>query len=105
METETACFRVAQEALTNAARHANAKKIALHLRINGERLELAVEDDGCGFDQEAVRRRPASRSSLGLISMKERAALAGGSFRIESTVGGGTRVLAVFPLRWRKHAV
>lgn len=104
-ETETACFRVAQEALTNAARHANAKKIALHLRINGERLELAVEDDGCGFDQEAVRRRPASRSSLGLISMKERAALAGGSFRIESTDGGGTRVLAAFPLRWRKRAV
>ncbi len=103
-ETETACFRVAQEALTNAARHASAKKIAVHLRINGDHLELAVEDDGCGFDQEAVRRRPANRSSLGLISMKERAALAGGSFRIESTDGGGTRVLAVFPLRWRDRA-
>ena len=103
-ETETACFRVAQEALTNAARHAGAKKIAVRLRINGEHLELAVEDDGCGFDQEAVRRRPANRSSMGLISMKERAALAGGSFGIESTDGGGTRVLAVFPLRWRKRA-
>ena len=101
METETACFRVAQEALTNAARHARARNVAVRLRITGEHLELAVEDDGCGFDQEAVRQRPADRSSLGLISMKERAALAGGRFEIVSLHGGGTKVLAVFPLRWR----
>ena len=101
MDIETACFRVVQEALTNAARHARAKKISMNLRINGGHLELAVQDDGCGFDQEAVRRRPANRSSLGLISMKERAALAGGRFEIASVHGGGTRVLAVFPLRWR----
>jgi two-component system sensor histidine kinase UhpB len=104
METETACFRVAQEALTNAARHAQAKKIAVHLRITGEHLELAVQDDGCGFDQEAVRHRPADRSSLGLISMKERAALAGGSLNIRSTSGMGTTVFAKFPLRWRSPA-
>ena len=100
-ETETACFRVAQEALTNAARHARARKVAVRLRIAGGNLELAVEDDGCGFDQEAVRRRPANRSSLGLISMKERAALAGGRLEIESLHGRGTKVRAVFPLRWR----
>ena len=104
IETETACFRVAQEALTNAARHAQAKKVAVRLRIAGEHLELAVEDDGCGFDQEAVRNRPADRSSLGLISMKERAALAGGSLNIQSTSGMGTTVLAKFPLRWRNRA-
>ena len=104
METETACFRVAQEALTNAARHARATKIAVRLRVYDERIELAVQDDGCGFDQEAVRRRPADRSSLGLISMKERAGLAGGSFEIESVSGMGTKVLAVFPLRWRSRA-
>jgi len=100
-ETETACFRVAQEALTNAARHARARKVAVRLRIVGGNLELAVEDDGCGFDQEAVRHRPANRSSLGLISMKERAALAGGRLEIESLHGRGTKVRAVFPLRWR----
>jgi signal transduction histidine kinase len=104
METETACFRVAQEALTNAARHAGAGKVTVRLRISGGNLELAVEDDGCGFDQEAVRRRPASRSSLGLISMKERAALAGGRLEIESAHGRGTKVLAVFPLRWRNRS-
>ena len=101
METETACFRVTQEALTNAARHAKARKISVQLRLNGDQLELAIHDDGCGFDQEAVRHRPADRSSLGLISMKERAALAGGRLDIESTSGKGTSVRAVFPLRWR----
>ena len=101
METETACFRAAQEALTNAARHAQAGKVTVRLRVSGEQLELSVEDDGCGFDQEAVRHRPADRSSLGLISMKERAALAGGHIEIESQPGRGTKVLAVFPLRWR----
>ena len=104
MEIETACFRVAQEALTNAARHAQATKVTVRLRLAGRHLELTVEDDGCGFDQEAVRRRPADRSSLGLISMKERAALAGGRFEIESLHGKGTRVLAVFPLRWRNRS-
>jgi signal transduction histidine kinase len=104
MEIETACFRVAQEALTNAARHAKAKKIAVRLRITDENLEVAIEDDGCGFDQESVRHRPADRSSLGLISMKERAALAGGSLSIRSTSGTGTTVLAKFPLRWRNPA-
>jgi two-component system sensor histidine kinase UhpB len=104
METETACFRVAQEALTNATRHAGAKKIAVHLKIGDGRLELTVRDDGRGFDQESVRRRPADCSSLGLISMKERAALAGGRLEIESASGSGTTVRAVFPLRWRNRA-
>jgi len=104
METETACFRVAQEALTNIARHAQAKKIAVHLRVDDEHLKLTVQDDGCGFDQEDVRRRPANRSSLGLLSMNERAALAGGQFEIETANGFGTRVTALFPLRLRSSA-
>jgi len=104
IETETACFRVAQEALTNAARHARANRIAMRLRIEGQQLALIIEDDGCGFDQESVRQRPAMRSSLGLVSMKERAALAGGRFEIESAAGGGTRVRAVFPMRLRTGA-
>ncbi|HVY04756.1 MAG TPA: GAF domain-containing protein [Burkholderiales bacterium] len=104
METETACFRVAQEALTNAARHSKAKTMVVQLRIDGDELQLTVKDDGIGFDQNAVRRRTADRSSLGLISMKERAALAGGRLEIESESGSGTRIVAVFPLRWRNGA-
>ena len=91
--------------MTSAARHANARTITVHLRVSTEQIELAVHDDGCGFDQDAVRRRPAGRSSLGLISMKERAALAGGRLEIESASGSATRVRAVFPLRWRDRVV
>ena len=101
---EIACFRVAQEGLTNAARHANARKITVHLRVITEQIELAVHDGGCGFDQEAVR-RSAGRSSLELISMKESAALVGGRLEIESASGSATRVRAVFPLRWRDRVV
>lgn len=101
LQTETACYRVVQEALTNAARHADASKVAVQLQINDEEIRLVVQDDGNGFDFEAVRRRPPERSSLGLISMKERAALAGGRLEIDSTLGVGTRIAAVFPLRWR----
>jgi signal transduction histidine kinase len=100
-EIETACFRIAQEALTNVTRHAQAKVVEMRLRIVGGELELAVRDDGRGFDPEAVRLRPAQRASLGLVSMKERAALVGGWLEISTSDGGGTEVRAVFPLRWR----
>jgi signal transduction histidine kinase len=100
-EIETACFRIAQEALTNVARHAQAKGVDVSLRIVGSELVLAVRDDGRGFDPEAVRLRPAQRASLGLVSMKERAALVGGRLEISTSDGGGTEVRATFPLRWR----
>lgn len=100
-EIETACFRVTQEALTNAARHARANRLSVGLRATGGELELTVQDDGVGFDQEEVRHRPVANASLGLVSMKERAALAGGRLQIDSARGAGTRVFAAFPLRWR----
>ena len=102
-EIETACFRIAQEALTNVARHAQARKVDVRLGIAGDELELAVRDDGRGFLLEEVKRRPAQRASLGLVSMKERAALVGGRLEINTTVGGGTEVRAAFPLRWRNR--
>ena len=104
-EIETACFRVAQEALTNVARHAQAKKVEVRLRIVGGELELAVRDDGRGFDPEEVTRRPAQHASLGLVSMKERAALVGGWLEISTSDGGGTEVRAAFPLRLRNRRV
>ncbi|HKB82808.1 MAG TPA: GAF domain-containing protein [Burkholderiales bacterium] len=100
-EIETACFRIAQEALTNVARHAQAKMVEVRLHIVGEEIELLVRDDGRGFDPEAVRLRPATRASLGLVSMKERAALVGGRLEISTADGGGTEVRAAIPLRWR----
>jgi two-component system sensor histidine kinase UhpB len=95
-EVETACFRVAQEAINNIVRHAKAGNVWLRLSVTGERLALSVRDDGAGFDVEAAHRRAASGASLGVVSMEERVALAGGSFQIQSAPGQGTVVVASF---------
>jgi PAS domain S-box-containing protein len=97
-DTETACFRVAQEAVNNVVRHARARNLWLRLFTAGGRLAISVRDDGRGFDLEAVRERSAGGGSLGLLGMEERMALAGGSFELRSAPGQGTILLATFPL-------
>jgi len=97
-DTETACFRVAQEAINNVLRHARARNLWVRLYSAGGRLAISVRDDGRGFDLESVRERSASGASLGLIGMEERMALAGGSFELRSAPGQGTVLLATFPL-------
>jgi signal transduction histidine kinase len=97
-DTETACFRVAQEAINNVLRHAHARNLWLHLAMVGGQLALSVRDDGRGFDVESVRRRAGSAASLGLVGMEERVALVGGSFELRSLPGKGTVMLATFPL-------
>lgn len=98
-EIETACFRVAQEAINNIARHARARNVWLRLFVAGERLALSVRDDGIGFDVEAAQRRAAAGESLGVVSMEERVALVGGTFQIHSAPEQGTVVVASFPAR------
>jgi len=97
-EIETACFRVAQEAVNNIVRHAAAANVWLRLAVGEGRLELSVRDDGKGFDVAAAQRRAAAGESLGVVSMEERAALAGGGLQIRSAPGQGTVVLAWFPV-------
>jgi two-component system sensor histidine kinase UhpB len=97
-EVETACFRVAQEAINNIVRHARAANVWLRLFVAGDRIALSVRDDGAGFDVGAAQRRAAAGASLGVVSMEERVALAGGSFQIHSAGGQGTVVVASFPL-------
>ncbi len=87
-------FRIFQEALTNVARHAEAKMVQVRLWRHDGRLELTVQDDGHGF---ASDNREPSRS-LGLIGMRERALDAGGAVSISGVPGRGTRVSAWFPL-------
>ena len=82
-------FRIAQEALHNALRHARAELVAVRLEENGEELWLSVSDDGVGFDPSAAALR--SRR-LGLTSMEERARELGGRLEIESVPGAGTSV-------------
>jgi two-component system sensor histidine kinase UhpB len=97
-DTETACFRVAQEAINNVLRHARARNLWVRLFTAGGRLAISVRDDGQGFDLDSVRERSAGGGNLGLIGMEERMALAGGSFELRSAPGQGTILLATFPL-------
>ena len=95
---EATAFRVAQEALTNVIRHAQARHVVLAVRTRGEKLELEVCDDGKGFDVGAARRRSARGESQGLLGMEERVALAGGEMAIDSAAGHGTTIRVRFPL-------
>jgi signal transduction histidine kinase len=101
---ETECFRVAQEALTNVVRHSQAHRVAVELQKNDGQLHLRVRDDGIGFDVTAHRQRAVRGHSLGLLSMAERASLAGGGLEYISSKGKGTEVHAWFPLKWRDPA-
>ena len=91
-DLETACFRIAQEALTNIVRHAQASHIVLQLVKDGNVLLLSIKDDGIGFDLESLQKRAPRAATLGLISMQERAHAAGGSIEIESTISKGTEI-------------
>jgi PAS domain S-box-containing protein len=97
-DVEIACFRTAQEALTNVVRHAQARQVRIRLRRDERELHLGVVDDGVGFDVNSAFRRAAYGASLGLLAMQERAELAGGRVRIRSLMGLGTGVHARFPL-------
>jgi signal transduction histidine kinase len=90
---ETAVFRVVQEAMTNVGRHARASSVAVELRADGDVVHLVVADDGVGFDADAAR----DRLRLGLLGMRERVALVGGTLEIESVPGHGTELRARIP--------
>jgi signal transduction histidine kinase len=97
-EIETTCFRIAQEALTNIARHARASEVWVTLAGTGAELNLEVCDNGRGFDVAAARSEAAAGRSMGLLSMEERATLAGGSLWLDSGPGRQTRLSLVLPL-------
>lgn len=89
---ETACFRIAQEALTNITRHARAKHVHIDLYHEGDELILGIQDDGVGFDVAAMRARATCGGSIGVLGMQERAMLIGGQLVIESSLGSGTEI-------------
>jgi two-component system, NarL family, sensor histidine kinase UhpB len=92
-----AVFRVVQEALTNAVRHAKASCVSVRLETRGGVLRLVVADDGIGFDLDLAA--ALGEENVGLAGMSERIALVEGELRIDSKPGGGTRVIAQVPLR------
>jgi signal transduction histidine kinase len=97
-ELETACFRIAQEALTNVVRHARAKAVTLRLVKENGFLRLSVKDDGIGFDPETLQRRAPRAATLGLLGMLERAHAAGGDLEIDSKTSQGTEIRLKLPL-------
>ena len=95
LQTATALYRIAQEALHNTLRHAPGAPARLTLRRDGDEIELRIEDAGPGFSQDQVKEKPG----LGLSSMKERAGLIGGNLQLESRPGEGTVIVVRAPLR------
>jgi signal transduction histidine kinase len=93
-----ACFRIVQEALGNAVQHSGGRNLLVRLRSSVNRLTVSILDDGVGFDVESARAHAVDAGSVGLSSMRERAALAGGHFGIHSSIGRGTRIHASFPI-------
>lgn len=91
----TAAYRVAQEALTNAARHSYANHVDVAIKYEGEMLTLSVKDDGRGLDTDVL----SESDSLGIAGMRERATLVGGSIDLESQTGKGTCVCLRIPVR------
>ena len=98
---EAGLFRIAQEALANARKHAQAHRIALRLHYDAEAVILTVEDDGQGFDPSVGATASAS-GGFGLTSMRERAHVFGGTLDVTSTPGRGTRVTARLPYTARR---
>lgn len=95
---ELACYRICQEALSNATRHARAHVIEVDLDSDGDQLILSVRDDGQGFDEKAARDQGLAGANLGLIGMEERAQLAGGRLEMRTAPMLGTTVSAFFAL-------
>lgn len=95
---ETALYRIAQEALTNVVRHAQAHSVGVLLEIRDASVVLIVEDDGTGFDVSQAMGSHVHEHNLGLYGMQERVALLGGTFTIESAPGDGTAIFAQIPL-------
>jgi signal transduction histidine kinase len=89
---ELEAYRIAQEAVRNAVRHASASRISVALTRLPDGLRLEIADDGVGFDRAAIDPR-----RLGVVGMEERAAAIGGALDVESAVGGGTRIVLAIP--------
>jgi signal transduction histidine kinase len=97
-DLQTLLFRVAQEALANVVRHAQANEALLRLASRGGRVMLTIWDDGIGFEPRTAAASASEGRSAGLSGMRERARLYGGDVQIESGEDIGTRLRASFPL-------
>lgn len=96
--TESAIYRIVQEGLANIVKHAKAHSARVELTRADNAIHLSILDDGCGFDINEPPARHPEGSGSGLLNMKERAAMLGGTFRVSSTPGEGTLLSLKIPL-------
>jgi PAS domain S-box-containing protein len=99
-EIETVLYRLSQEALTNTLKHAGAKHFKLSIVKSYPNIIFAAQDDGVGFDASDFDRH---KDTLGLLSMRERASMLGGSFSLQTAVGKGTHIRIKIPLNEPHH--
>jgi two-component system sensor histidine kinase DegS len=90
-------FRIAQEALTNIIRHAQASQAVIEISTNNSEIKMVIEDNGHGFDVDAKLTQAKEKLSFGLLGMMERAALVGGNCSITSSLNHGTRIEVLVP--------
>ena len=100
---ETAIYRIVQEALTNILRYARASTVGIILERQKNHVSAIVEDNGCGFDVDALEATPSAERRMGLLGMRERAALVGGTLHLESATGVGTTVYLRIPFVSDEH--
>jgi len=103
--TKIFLFRIIQEALSNAQKHAKAENIVVQVAIGPDDLTAIITDDGIGFDLEAISTDPDKWDHFGVRGIIERARLVGGEARIDSKKGAGTRILIDVPLMPQKEAM
>jgi len=101
-EVEISLFRIVQEAITNIASHAQAESTYISLEFKEKSVTVQVEDDGVGFDLSRVFSSVDASESAGLLGMKERAELLGGTLTIDTKPSGGTRVAVEIPVDWEE---
>lgn len=97
-EVETALFRIAQEAITNVVRHADARTIHIALRDGASRVAMEISDDGIGFDPKNIMGTNGGRRGWGLLGMQERVSLLNGTFTLDSAPDRGTRLNIELPV-------
>ena len=100
-DEELVLFRIAQEALNNIRRHADASEVRVTISFDQNRVHMDIEDNGAGFDAPHSFADLVASGNLGLIGMHERARLLGGTFQVDSTPGNGTRILVDTPVHQR----
>jgi signal transduction histidine kinase/chemotaxis methyl-accepting protein methylase len=96
-DVESVIYRVVQEALTNVLKHAQASNVSVILEQRRDHILVIVEDDGHGFDLDALQQAPNLQQRLGLLGMRERVALVGGTATIETAMGAGTTLFVQLP--------